>query len=186
MISELTNLLPRSSIRALRREYFVRLITVSFMLGTVLIAAHGALLAPAYIYVHEEAARAEAELARISTSASSEEEKKITSQISAVQTDITYLGRLGTMPTASAAVRAVIAVPHAGIKLNGFTYAAPSASAEAIMTVTGTASTRDALRVYVDALDSQPYVTKADLPISAYAKESAIPFTITLTGSLMP
>ncbi len=48
------------------------------------------------------------------------------------------------------------------------------------------AQTRDALRGYVEALNQLPYVSKADLPISAYAKESAIPFMVTLTGSLQP
>jgi hypothetical protein len=31
-----------------------------------------------------------------------------------------------------------------------------------------------------------PYVAKADLPISSFAKETDIPFSITLTGSLTP
>ncbi len=54
------------------------------------------------------------------------------------------------------------------------------------MTVSGMAATRDALRQYATALGGLPYVSKADLPISAYAKDSDITFTITLTGTLTP
>ncbi len=184
---QLTNLLPRSAKRALRRQYFVRLVTVALGLGVFVIAVHAALLVPTYLYAHAEAARQQAELDRIAESVSSAEEKEVKNRIASVQSDIEYLGRLSALPTASGAIHAILLVPHGGIRLSGFTYAGPDGTAAAAkMTVSGTASTRDALRQYVDSLSSLPYVSSADLPISAYAKDSAIPFTITLTGSLMP
>lgn len=184
--SELSNLLPRAKSRALRREYFVRLVTVAFGLATLLVIIHGVLLLPAYLYTHTQVAREQAELDRIAASASSAQERAVNAQINAVQADISYLGRLSTLPTASGAIRAVLTVPHPGITLSGFTYTAPTNTAEAQMTVTGTASTRDALRSYVSSFSQLSYISKADLPISAYAKDIAIPFTITLTGSLKP
>jgi Tfp pilus assembly protein PilN len=54
------------------------------------------------------------------------------------------------------------------------------------MEISGIADTREDLRSYESALSALPFVTNADLPISDYAKASAIPFTITLTGSLAP
>lgn len=185
-LSELSNLLPIAKTRALRREYFVRLVVVAMGLATILVIAHGMLLIPSYLYAHTEVAREQDELNRIAASASSAQEKAIKAQINSVQSDITYLGRLSTLPTASGATRAVLAVPHPGITLSGFTFTAPSNTSSAQMTVTGTASTRDALRSYVSSLGQLSYVSKADLPISAYAKDSAIPFTVTLTGSLKP
>lgn len=186
LYSELTNLVPTSKLRGLRREYFVRLTSVALALATFVVVIHGILLMPAYLYAHTQAAREQAELDRLAASATTAQERAIKEQIGAVQSDITYLGRLGTLPTASGAIRDVLAVPHPGIKLSGFTFTAPSATAQAQMTVTGTASTRDALRAYVTSLSQLKYVSKADLPISAYAKDSAIPFTVTLTGSLLP
>ena len=185
--SELSNLLPAAKSRALRREYFVRLATVALALATILVVIHGILLAPAYLYAHTQATREQADLDRINNSASSAQERAVNAQIQGVQADITYLGRLGSQATASGAIRAILAVPHPGIALTGFTFTAPTeASKDAQMTVTGTASTRDALRAYVSSLGQLQYVSKADLPISAYAKDSAIPFTVTLTGSLKP
>jgi hypothetical protein len=184
--SELSNLLPASKSRALRREYFVRLVTVTLGLATLVVIIHGVLLLPAYLFAHTQVAREQSELDRIASSASSAQERAVKTEIQGVKADIAYLGRLGTQPTASGAIRAVLAVPHPGITLSGFTFTAPSKTEQTHMTVTGTASTRDALRMYVSSLSQLSYVSKADLPISAYAKDSAIPFTVTLTGSLKP
>jgi len=186
--SQLTNLLPRRAVRALRREYFVRLVTVALALGVVAVFIHGVLLVPSYLYARTEVAREQGDLDRINASSSSAEEKEIAAQVSSVKADIAYLNRLGTAATASGAVKAVLAVPHPGITLSGFTFTAPTSQkgSQASMTVSGTASTRDALRQYASALGQLPYVSNADLPISAYAKDSAIPFTITLTGTLTP
>ncbi len=184
---ELTNLLPRSGVRVMRRGYFIRLTNVTIALISIVLIAHGVLLIPSYLYASAEIRREQAELDRISSSNSTDQEHSIQSHIASVKDDIEYLGRLGTLPTASGAIRAILQVPHPGIRISGFTYSAPSASTNlAQIAVTGTASTRDQLRGYVQALGQLPYVTNADLPISAYAKDSAIPFTITLTGSLVP
>ncbi len=184
---QLTNLVPRSAKRALRRQYLARLATVALMLGVFVIIVHGVLLAPAYLYAHAQAEREQAELDRITAAVSTDEEAEVKKRVWAVQNDIEYLGRLSALPTASGAVRAILLVPHAGITLSGFTFAGPAGTTTpAKMTVSGTASTRDALRQYADSLGSLPYVSDAALPISAYAKDSAIPFTITLTGTLKP
>lgn len=184
---ELTNLLPRSAVRAVRRGYFVRLISIVIGLTIIALIVHGALLVPAYLYAHGEVVREQTELDRISASSSTAEQHSIQTHLNSVKGDIAYLGRLGSVPAASSALRAVVAVPHAGIKITGFTYTAPSGTSQsAQMAITGTANTRDQLRQYVQELGKLPYVTNADLPISAYAKDSNIPFTVTLTGSLMP
>jgi hypothetical protein len=184
---ELTNLLPRAGQRSLRRGYFLRLLNVIVGLAVIALIIHGILLAPSYLYARAEVKREQAELDRISSSSSSAEERSIQTHIASVKGDITYLGRLSTLPTASGAIRAVLQVPHTGIHITGFTFTAPNGSSHtAQMSVTGTANTRDVLRQYVQALGQLSYVSNADLPISAYAKDSDIPFTITLTGSLMP
>jgi hypothetical protein len=183
---ELTNLLPRSSILSVRRGYFVKLVSVTIGLAIIALIIHGVLLLPSYLYVHGEVTREQSELDRITTS-NSAQERDIQTHIAAVKSDITYLGRLGTLPTASGAIRAILQVPHPGIKITGFTYTAPNGTAHtAQMAVTGTAATRDQLRSYVQSLGQLPYISNADLPISAYAKDSDIPFTITLTGSFTP
>lgn len=187
MYPELTNLLPSSAIRAVRREYFMRLATVAAGLLVIALVVHSVLLFPSYLRAHEEVTRQQAEIDQISKQAAASQEKDAAARIRSIQDDIAYLGRLTTTPTASGAVRAVLSVSRPGIRLNSFTFTAPAKpGAPGQMTLSGTAATRDSLRQYVLSLGQLPYITKADLPISSYALESSIPFTITLTGTLRP
>lgn len=187
MPSELTNLLPEFRKRSFRRQYFLRLGTAVLVTLAFLAILHGILLLPTYLYARNEVARATAELAALNASADTAGEAELTARKATLNATATNLARLQEAPTASAALRAALAVPRPGIALTGFTFTAPSpANATARMQVTGTAASRDSLRQYAAALGTLPFVTNTDLPISAYAKETDIDFTITLSGTLRP
>lgn len=185
MNSRLTNLLPADAERALRREYFLRLATLSaFGLASIGIA-FGALLLPAYIYVQEEVAARENHLADLSERLASSEAQELSTRLSMLESDAALLSALAEKPTASAALRRVLEVSHAAIQVTGLTFTAPVDGAGK-MSVAGIANSREALRNYVRALDALPFVDKAELPLSAYAKETDISFTIQLSGTLTP
>jgi hypothetical protein len=186
MLTELTNLVPRQSILAFRRNYFFRLATVGIVLLSILIVIHGILLIPSYFYAREEVSSESATLDHLTKSLATTEEQAAQTQLSNLQSEATYLSRLSNTATASAAIKAVLAVPHAGIVLNAFTFTAPTASAPGSMQISGVASTRETLRSYDSALSALSFVTSANLPISDYASDSNIPFTITLAGYLHP
>lgn len=184
MEPELTNLLPKERCRALRHLYFMRLTVVSLIVLSGVAIVHGILLLPSYLYLQNQVEEREAALARLTTTLAGTEEQGINMRVASLAADSAHLARLSSVPKASAAVSAVIKLPRSGIRLTGFSFA--PATEGATMTVSGVASTREALRRFEQSLASEPYVTKADLPISAYAKESDIAFTVTLTGPLMP
>lgn len=186
MFPELTNLLPRHRIRAFRRGYFLRLGTLALLLLAGIVIAHGLLLLPAYLYAKGEVARETTQLASLNARLQNSEEKQVQIRLAALADNVKYLGRLSTTPTASAAISAVLKVPRTGITLSGFTFTPPTLKEGGRMVISGTASSRDTLRAYALALGQLSFVTNADLPISAYAMENNIPFTITLTGTLTP
>jgi hypothetical protein len=187
MYPELTNLLPRSYVRKLRQSYFLRLLTVGVIMAVLLLIVHALLLVPSYLYASTRLASENRQLETIANSTQTAQEKEAKSRIAALSTDATYLSRLSTLPTGSGAVRALLAVASPGVRITGFSYTAPAkAGADASMLVSGVASTRDALRSYTAALGDLPYVKNVDLPISAYAKDSDIDFTLTVTGTLKP
>ncbi|HEY4489026.1 MAG TPA: hypothetical protein VJA87_00915 [Candidatus Paceibacterota bacterium] len=186
MSTELTNLLPERRKKRLRRQYFLRLGTVALLLLTVLTVFHGVLLMPTYLYARNEVVRGRTELANLSASAQNTGESGIAPRQELLKTTAENLAHLQSTPTASTAMKAVLQVSRLGISLTGFTFTAPSGSTSARMQVTGIASSRDALRQYAAALGQLPFVTSADLPISAYAQEANIEFTITLSGTLRP
>jgi Tfp pilus assembly protein PilN len=187
MSRELINLLPPDRKRAFRRGYFFRLGTVAVLLLCAMVVIHGVFLLPSYLYLHAIKQTRETELAGLDAKLSGPEQEAITARLSSLEGSASYLARLDTVPTASAAVRGILAVPRSGVRLRSITFAPPTpGAADGKMTLSGVASTREALRAYVLALQQAPFVASAELPISAYAQETDIDFTITLTGSLQP
>jgi len=181
MALELTNLLPEDRVRSLRQVYFMRLAVVGVLLLAGVTVVHGVLLLPSYLYLRNQVGERTAALAALTTTLAGSEEKEISVRVAALAEDSAHLARLSSVPKASAAVRAVTALPRPGIRLTGFSFA-PKEEGEAVMSLSGIATTREALRTFEQSLADEPYITSADLPISAYAKERDIPFTISLTG----
>jgi Tfp pilus assembly protein PilN len=186
MLSELTNLLPTSRIRAFRRGYFLRVAALACMLLTGLVIVHGLLLVPSYLYAHTEEKREATQLAGLNASLQTSEEKQVQTRLTQLSANVAYLNTLASSTAASAALRAVLAVPRTGITLSGFTFAPAAGSQPGTMEISGMAATRDSLRAYALALGQLPFVSNADLPISAYAQDNNIPFSISLTGTLRP
>lgn len=185
-MTELVNLLPPERKAALMREYFVRLATVAVLAFSAVALGSGALLVPSYLYLSHEIGSRQAQLRDLDAQLAAAHGKETTAELAQLTQTAAYLARLATSTPATAAFRGVLSVPRTGIAISGLSYSQSVKGNDGRMTLTGTAATREALRAYNDALSALPYVSNVDLPISAYAKETAIPFTITLTGSLSP
>lgn len=186
MYRELTNLLPTQRSRAFRQEYFRRLTTVSLLMAAVLIGIHAIFLLPSYIYFKEQVQAKRAQLALLEGSLTSEEEQEVGARLQSLEDDAKHLNRLESYPTFGPLMTALLAVPRAGISITNVAYTPAEAEGESRLMLTGLATTRSALREYNQALGTLPIVSKVDLPISTYAKETNLPFSITLTGSLNP
>ncbi len=189
MFEELINLISSQNRKRFRQEYFIRLVTVTAWLLTFVVIAECFLLIPSYIFESQEVSAHTIELQQLSQKAATSQEQQVQAKVQALSAESTYLQGVRTLPTASMALRAILAVPRTGIKLSGFTFgSAQNTSSTTIksMEISGIADTREDLRSYDTALSALPYVSNADLPISDYAKATTIPFTITLTGSLTP
>lgn len=186
MTAEQTNLLPLEKAREFRQGYFLRLGALTGFVLAFLIAAHGALLVPSYIYISEQEGFAKARLDELSASLASSEEEAMSARLSRLTKDASALTAFAASPSAASVIRSVLSVPHAGILLSSFSYSPASAGGDGRLVVSGTASTRESLRAFHAALSGLSFVSNADLPLSSYAKETEIPFTITLTGPLSP
>ncbi len=186
MKTELTNLLPEHRKRKLAHGYLFRVFVVASLLVTLLVVAHALLLIPTYLYVAGQASAEEKRLATLQIPALDSLEKEIEARIRALEGNENRLIQQSDRPTAARAIGAVLVPPRTGIRITGFTFS-PSTTAELTkMTLTGRAVNREALRTYVQTLDDLIFVEKAELPISAYAKERDIEFIVTLTGSFKP
>lgn len=184
MSTELTNLLPSDQERAFRAQYRFRLGTLALILLAAVIVVHGIVLVPSYLLLDDQLDAERSRLATLEATLSSSEGTSINTRLAALERDGARIVAIASSPAASSVIRAVLGVPHTGIMLSGFSYDAPAPSGRLV--ITGMAATRESLRQYVLALSGLPFVTNADLPLSAYAKEADIPFSIVLAGSLTP
>lgn len=185
MRHELTNLLPPDRIRALKRDYFLRLGTTTLFVLAAVALMGVALLAPVYLSLQQESATQQARLQELDTQLAASGGKETGVRLSALATSVTYLARLATTTTATNAVRGVLETPRSGIMVTGITFV-PGGAGGSKMTLLGMARTREELRAYANALSALPFITNVDLPISSYAKEKDIPFNIALTGTFLP
>lgn len=181
MSTELTNLLPSERRHAIRREYLLRFSTLTLAAVGVLAIVHGLLLVPAYAFVKDQVVVQEKRVQALSEERAVSGFTDLSERIRAFSERATNLQELRTVPSASEAVRAVLGVPHQGITLHSFTLGALKQGEAGRMSVSGTAATRESLRAFDGELSKLPFVTATDLPLSAYAKESDIGFSITLT-----
>ncbi|MHB8660990.1 MAG: hypothetical protein ACYC75_03630 [Minisyncoccota bacterium] len=181
MRNELTNLLPLERQKALSRNYFLRLGVIGAVLLSMLTLIAALLLIPTYLLLVGSARAKEARLTTIESALSPTDEATLSAHLAALTNDATVLTALAQAPSMSGIIRDVLAVPHPGITLSDFTYVPAAKNAPATLAVSGTAVTRDMLRSYQLALQGAPFARAAALPVSAYAKDADIAFTITLT-----
>lgn len=182
MHDDLTNLLPHDRRRARSREYLLRLLVVaaSFVSGLTIVAA--ALLVPTYLLLSSNATQREQELAKQAPALSTGEETSLAQRLSALAANASALVKLSSASSVTGTLRSVLDLPRPGITLTTFTYT-PRADAKkpATLLLSGIAATREALRSYQLALENASFTKSAALPVSSYANDVNIAFTITLT-----
>ena len=186
MRSYLINLLSSERRNAFRQGYFFRLGTVIALALTLMCVLHAVMLVPAYFTLSEARANESMLLSNVNERLSSAGDKEITERLAALGKQTEHLVRLSGTPSATATMRAALLLPRSGITLTGLSFTPPAGKASGELRLTGMAVSREALRAYQTTLGTLPTVTNVDLPISAYARESDIQFTITLTGSFSP
>lgn len=177
---DLTNLLPPERTRLLARDYAYRAATTMLVMVGILAVVHGALLAPTYLYARDQQELRAKRLSELSEKRAASGYEELSSRIATFSSRLARLADLRIAPSASDSIRAILAAPRPGVTLSSFTFAAAEGGGGERMTVSGTAATRESLRSFEHELGSLSFVRSTDLPLSTYAKESAIPFSIAL------
>lgn len=181
MRNDLTDMLPPERHRALARDYFLRLGVVAVWFATVLVLASAILLLPTYVFLAKSSRAKEARLKNIESALSSSDGTALSARLAALTSNTDALAALAHAPSASATIRSALAIAHQGITFSGFAYAPADGTRPGTLAISGTAATRDVLRRYQLVLQGAPFARSADLPVSTYAKDSNIAFTVTVT-----
>ncbi len=181
MHEKLTNLLPSDRLSAFSRGYLLRVVVVATVLLTTLALAAAALLIPTYVYLTGSEGAKEKQLSNVESTLVPAEDAALSSRLTLLANNASTLVALSKVPSVSSILRATLAVSRAGVTLSGFSYTPATEKKVATLTISGSAATREALRNYQLALQDAPFARAAALPVSAYAKDSDIAFTITVT-----
>lgn len=181
MPNDLTDLLPPERHRALARGYFLRLGVVAVWFASALVLASALLLLPTYVFLAKSYHAKEARLANIESTLSSHDGTASATRLAALTSNTDALAALAHAPSASATIRAALAIARPGITFSGFAYAPADGTHPGTLAISGTAATRDALRKYQLVLQGMSFALSADLPVSTYAKDSNLAFTVTVT-----
>lgn len=183
MLSGLTNLVPSRRQNKWTRDYFFRIATVAVFLMTLLVVTAGVLLFPTYIYLVSAEKTKLARLEKADNSLSSPEETDLASRLQTLSHDAQALVLLKDINAISRTINSLLSVSRPGITISGVAFNPATEEKGNTVSVIGTALTRESLRSYQIALDGASFSSSANLPVSAYAKESNIPFTIVVTLS---
>lgn len=181
MHNELTNLLPAERQKTVARNYFLRFGVVAVWFVSALAFVAMLLLIPTYVLLINSVQVKQNYLSSANSSVSPAEVNSLSGRLATLNANVASLAALAKAPSVSALLQRVLAIPRPGITLSNFTYTPASPGKLATLVVSGTSATRDALRNYQLALQNAPFSQSAALPVSAYAKDSDIGFSITIT-----
>jgi len=175
------NLLPANRISVLIQDYFFRVGIVALVLSTVLVASAALLLVPTYSFSTTTLHTKEAYLSTIKSTQTSSNELALPVRVKQLSAAISVLTAVSSESSSSVTIRHVLAVSRPGAVLSGIAYDKDPKKKPGTVTITGMATTRDSLLNYQLALQNASFAQSVDLPVSSYAKDVDIPFTITVT-----
>jgi hypothetical protein len=186
MSHDVTNFLPPDRKHAFTRNYFIRLVTILVILATIAVVVHAVLLVPTYLYVSNIHTQAKTQLTSLSQHVPGGDADAST-RLERLEQDATRLLASGTQSSSSMLMQKFLAVPHEGVALQSFTVDVGGAQANSMKArFSGVSSSREALRSFHSRLSALSFVVSADLPLSVYAKDKDIPFSIDVTGTITP
>lgn len=172
-------LLPEQNKKSLFKEYRLRLFTVIFLFLTAFCLISTALLFPSYISLYFERGVLEDESARVGMEIKVKNEKGIVETLARINHTLAAV-----KPQQSGVLqvtKVILDKLPSGISIDRFVYTRGE-KADSSLSLQGVAETRSELITFSRELEKQPDFSKVDLPISNLAKQSDVPFTLTVLG----
>lgn len=176
----MSNLLPLTAKQNVRYEYWTRVVTVWVLLIAAALFIVGTLRIPSYVFI-------QAELDVLEESAAEhnqEQQAFLEAKEGLEQADKTAALFLSgyDMPVFSSVYEKIITLAGPGISVTGVTLGRTEEGFElAEISVTGVAQTRAGLAAFREAVVADEQFVDMNLPISNFAKDSDIAFSVTIT-----
>lgn len=174
------NLIPFSAQKQVKREYWVRVVSVwMFLVGSGFLVV-ALLNTPVYVLVHSQLESYLNEYNQASDETQSFKTAQAT--ITDANSTIALLGLSNTQTSFSGIIAKLESLTGSGITINTYQLIRTDGALGTI-TISGVADSRLSLSQFKDALQKDPLFSSATLPLSNLAKDVDIPFSISITPS---
>lgn len=172
----MTNLIPPDAKQRVKKEYWIRVVSVWGILLAICFVIFTALLFPTYVLFNTQLDALATEISR--------EENERAAEYAAAEEAMAVANdtadQLIDVSRASGALellQAVEAVLTPEITLDSFAYDRKGEKLNSI-TIQGTAANRTSLAAFAEALKRSPHFTQAEVPVSSLVRDSDLPFSI--------
>jgi hypothetical protein len=168
------NLLPDSQKVLIRKEYRLRVLVVTllFMLSTIVLT--GLLLLPSYLLVFYKTKTAEKSVASVQAA---EDAKEYSERLQAAKQAAAMIKPENKVIAPTDIIALVIKHKSKPISITSITYQRKEEN-KLVVRVEGKAGTRQDLVKFKDGIESDPFVQMVDLPVSSFAQNTNIEFSL--------
>ena len=175
------NLLPKSEKNTIRREYRMRLAIVVLWLSfaTFLIASF--LLLPSFVLSSAKEKAAVHRFATLSAEVERASGAKLRDLLADIQSRLRFFSRKAPAARWHELLTQLVSLKTNTVSLTAISFTGGE-SGTRLVTIAGTARDRTGLRAFAKSLERVSSFEKIDVPISNYAKDTDIEFSIHITG----
>ncbi len=176
-------LLSKNEIRHLKHEYRLRtaILLLFFISGAVWVGI--VTLFPSYILSSTQEKKASIEAGKIDMNRQAHGSGQLAAVIRDANARISLVSSTQDTVSLSSIVEDIATLRSSGITLNTINLTrAGSGSTKSTVTVTGNATTRDALVTFKKSLEADPRFAKVFLPVASLAQDTNINFTMSINA----
>jgi hypothetical protein len=173
------NILTKKAKKNITHEYYTRVVIVIFMMSSLLFSASVFLMSPAYFYSVKKEEIAEKSLSNFNLQNPGSNLSELNGEILKNNEKLTFL--LSKTPSyilSEDLIEKIIGLRTPGVSLNSISYV--SSKNSHVVSLSGVASDRVALRVFKESLETNESFATVDLPISNFVKPTNIDFSLTI------
>lgn len=172
------NLLPEQRLASRQRDVAVRLGVVACVLVVALTVIGALLLIPTQLLLAQMLEVKQSELATLEANHTTSDQASVSGRLHTLLNNVAAVTALKNSSSMSGTLQKILAMPHAGITIFNMSY---TLGTPPTLLISGTAATRDDLHNYQAAMQAASFIHTSSLPVSSYAKDVLVPFTITVT-----
>lgn len=178
-------LLPEKELRALKREYRIRLFIflIFFMSCSVFVGVVS--LIPAYIYSYSQEKESIFNLSALKNKMKNSEINNVSKELEQTSLIVKRLMEQNSQIIYSDLINNIAKNKNAGVTINSFNFSSQGNATSSIgAVIQGKAGTRESLIQFKNKLESDPNIISVELPVSDLAKSKNISYSIKLSISI--